>query len=171
MTRLNHCHHQFSHLVMYDSLQPHGLQHTRIPCPSPTPGTCLNSCPSNLWCHPTISSSVACFCSWLQFFPASGSFLMSQFSSSGGQSIGASASASVLPMHIQDWFPLGLTSLISSLSKELSRVYSNTIDHCYHRYLLNQIRLVDHKSLATITGEGKRSCLNVGQENPLPYSI
>ena len=91
---------------------PHGLQHARLPCPSPTPRACSNSCPSSWWCHPTISSSVAPFSSCLQSFPASGSFSMSQFFASGGQSIVASASASVLPMTIQDWFPLELTGLI-----------------------------------------------------------
>ena len=117
---------QFSHSVVSDSLQPHGLQHTRPPCPSLTPTACSQSCPLSRWCHPTISSSVVPFSSWLQSFPASGSFLMSQFFASGGQSIGASASASVLPMNIQDLFPLGLTSLISLQSKGLSRVFSNT---------------------------------------------
>ena len=103
---------QFSHSVMSDSLWPHGLQHTRPPCPSPTPWACSNSCPSSRWCHPTISSFVVPFSSCLQSFPASGSFPVSQFFTSGDQSIGASASASVLPMNIQDWFPLGLTRLI-----------------------------------------------------------
>ena len=97
---------------MSDSLQPHGLQHARLPCPSPTPGDCSNWCPSSRWYHPTISSSVIPF-SCLQPFPASGSFPMGQFFTSDGQSIGAAASASVLPMNIQDWFPLGLTGLIS----------------------------------------------------------
>ena len=117
---------QSSHSVLSDSLWPHGLQHTRLPCPSPTPGACSNLCPLSWWCHPVISSSLVPFSSCLQSFPASGSFPMSQFFALGGQSIGASASASVLPMHIQDWFPLGLTGLISLLSKELSRVFSNT---------------------------------------------
>ena len=116
---------QFSHSVS-DSLQPHGLQQARLPCPSPTPGACSNSHPSSQWCYPTISSSVAPFSSCLQSFPASGSFLMCQFCASGGQSIGASTSASVLPMNIQDWFPLGLTGWISLQSKGLSRVFSNT---------------------------------------------
>ena len=97
---------QFSCSVVSNSLQPHGLQHARLPCPSPTPKVCSNSCQSSQWCHPTISSSVL-FSSCLQSFPASGSFLMSQFFTSGGQSIGVSASAPVLPMNIQDWFPLG----------------------------------------------------------------
>ena len=106
---------QFSHSVVADFLQPHGLQHTRLPCPSPTPRTCSNSCPLSLWCHPTISSSVIPFSSHLQPFPASGSLPMSQFFTSGGQSI--ETSASVLPMNIQGWFPLGLTGLISLQSK------------------------------------------------------
>ena len=93
---------QFSLSVMSDSLWPHGLHHARLPCPSPTPGACSNSCPLSQWCHPTISSSVIPLSSCLQSFPASWSFPMSQFFPSGGQSIGASASASVLPMNIQD---------------------------------------------------------------------
>ena len=105
---------------------PHGLQHTRLPCPSPAPGAYSNSCPSSQQCHPTISSSVVPLSSCLQSFPASGSFLMSQFFTSGGQSIGASASASILPMSIQDLFPLGWTGFISLQSKGLSRVRSNT---------------------------------------------
>ena len=116
----------FSHSVMSDSLQPHGLQHARPPCPSPTPRVYSNSCPLSPWCHPAISSSVIPFSSCLQSFPASGSFQISQFFTSGGQSIGVSASASVLPMNIQDWFPLGWTSWISLQSKGLSRVFPNT---------------------------------------------
>ena len=115
---------QFSRSVISDSLWPHGLQHTRFPCPSPTPGAYSNSCPLSQWHHPTISSSVVTFSSHLQSFSASGSFQMCQFFTSGGQTIGASAS--VLSMHIQDWFPLGWTGWISLLSKELSRVFSNT---------------------------------------------
>ena len=115
---------QFSCSVLSDSLQPHGLQHTRLPCPSPTPRACSNSCPSSWWCHQIISSSVVPVSSCLQSFPASGSFPMSQFFSSGGQSTGVSASASVLPMSIQDWFPLRLTGWISLQSKGLSRVFS-----------------------------------------------
>ena len=107
---------------MSDYLQSHGLQHARLPCPSPTPRACSNSCPSNQWCDPTISSYVIPFSSCLQPFPASGSFLRSQFFASGGQSIGVSASASVPPMNTQDWFPLGLTGWISLQSKGLSRV-------------------------------------------------
>ena len=116
---------QFGPSVVSDSLQPHGLQHARPPCPSPTPGVYSNSCLLSRWCHPTISSSVIPF-SYLRSFPTSGSFQMSQFFESGGQSIGASASASVLPMNIQGWFPLGLTGLISLQFKGLSRVFSST---------------------------------------------
>ena len=104
---------QFSCSAGFDSLWPHGLQHTRPSCPSPTPRDCSNSCPLSQWCHPTISSSVTPFSSHPQFFPAWGSFQMSQSFTSGGQSMGVSASASVLPMNIQDWFPLGWTDLIS----------------------------------------------------------
>ena len=110
---------------MSDSLQPHALQHARFSCPSTTPGGYSNSCSLSQWCHPTISSSVVPFSSHLQSFPASGSFPMSQFFASDGQTIGVSASASVLPMNIQDWFPLGWTGWISLLSKRLSRVFSN----------------------------------------------
>ena len=121
---------QFSRSVVSNSLQPHGLQHARLPCPSPTPGACSNSCPSSRWCHPTISSSVVPFSSCLQMFLASGSFPMSLFFASDGQSIGVSASASVLPMNIQDWFPSGLTGLIS-LKGTLS---ISTIQKCLHPF-------------------------------------
>ena len=107
---------------MSNSLQPHGLQHARPPCPSPTPRACSNSCRSSWWCHPNILSSVILFSSCFRSFPASRSFQMSQFFTSGGQRIRVSASASVLPMNIQDWFPLGLAGLISLLTKGLSRV-------------------------------------------------
>ena len=116
----------FSRSVVSDSLWPHGLQHARLPCPSPSPQVCSDSCPLSRWCHPTISSFVVPFSSCLQSFPASGSFQMSQLFVSGGQSIGVSASTSVLPMNIQDWFPLGWTGWISLQSKGLSRVFSNT---------------------------------------------
>ena len=106
---------------MYNSLPPNGLQHARLPCPPPTPGPCSNSCSLSRWCHPTISSSVIPFSTCLQSFPALGPFLISQLFTSGGQSIGASASASVLPMNIQGWFPLGWTGWISLQSKGLSR--------------------------------------------------
>ena len=115
---------------MSNSLRPHELQHTNPPCPSPTPRVYSNSCPLSRWCHPTISSSVIPFSSCLQSFPASGSFPMSQFFTSGSQRIGFSASASVLPMNIQDWFPLGLTSLISLLFKRFSRVFNTTVQKC-----------------------------------------
>ena len=117
---------QFSLSVMSDSLQPHGLQHARPPCPSPTLGVYSNSCPLSRGFHPTISSSVDLLSSHLQSFPASGSFPVSQFFTSGGQSIGISASTSVLPMNIQDWYSLGWTSWISLQSKGFSRVFSNT---------------------------------------------
>ena len=115
---------QFSHSVVSNSLRPHGLQHARPPCPSPTPGVYSNSCPLNWWCYPTISSSVIPFSSCFQSFPESGAFPRSQFFTSGGQSTGVSALASILPMNIQDWFPLGLTAFISLQSKGLSRVFS-----------------------------------------------
>ena len=117
---------QFSRSVMSDSLQTHGLQHARPPCPSPTPKVHTNPCPLSWWCHPTISSSVIPFSSGPQSFPASGSFQMSQFFVSGGQSIGVSASKSVLPMNTQDWSPLGWTGWFSLQSEGLSRVFSNT---------------------------------------------
>ena len=111
---------QFSHSVVSDSLWPHELQHARPPCPSPTPGVYPNSCPLSRWCHPTISSSVIPFSSCPQSFSASGSFLMSQLFASGGQSIGISASTSILPMNTQDWSPLGWTGWISWQFKGLS---------------------------------------------------
>ena len=117
---------QFSHSVMSDSLWPGGLHHARPPCLSPAPGIYSNLCPLSWWCHSTIASSVVPFSSCLHSFPVSVYFLMSQFFTSGGQSIGASSSALVLPMNIQDWFPLGWTGLISMQSKRLSRVFSNT---------------------------------------------
>ena len=117
---------QFSHSVLSDSLQPHGLQHARLPCPSTNSGAYSNSCPSSRWCHPTISSSVVPFSSFSQSFPALGCFPMSQLFASGCQSIGVSASRSVLPMNTQDWSPLGWTGWISLQSRGLSRVFSNT---------------------------------------------
>ena len=116
---------QFSHSVVSDYLWTHQLQHIRLSCPSPTPGAYSGSCPLSWWCHPTVSSSVVPFSSHLQSFPASGSFPLSQLFASGILSIGDSASASVLPMNIQDWFPLGLTHLILQ-TKGLSRVFSKT---------------------------------------------
>ena len=111
---------QFSCSVVSDSSQPHGLQHARLLCLPPTPRACSNSCSSSQWCHPTISSSVVPFFCHLHSFPESGSFPVSQFFTSGGQNIRASASAPVFPMNIQDWFPLGWTDLISLQSKGLS---------------------------------------------------
>ena len=116
---------KFSHSVMSDSLPPHGAQHTRPPCPSPTPGVYSNSCPLSRWCRPTISSSVVPFSSCPQSFRTSGSFQMSRFFKSGGQSIAVSTSTSVLPMNTQDW-SLGWTGQITLQSKGLSRVFSNT---------------------------------------------
>ena len=130
---------QFSHSVMSNSLWPHELQHARPPCPSPTPGVYLNSCPLSRWCHPTISSSVIPFSSCLLSFPASGSFPMSQFFTSGGQSIGVSASTSVLPMNTQDWFPLGWTGWIPFQSKELSRIFKTTVQK--HQFFCTQLSI------------------------------
>ena len=142
----------FSCSVVLDSLPPRGLQHTRLPCPSPSPGACSNSCPFSWWCHPTILSSVIPFSSHLQSFPASESFQMSQFFASGGQSIGASALASVLPKNIQDWFPLGLTGLNSLQFKVLSRVFSSTTIG-KHQFLSTQpccAQLLTHKNCGII---------------------
>ena len=131
---------QFSRSVVSNSWRPHGLQHTRPPCPSPTPRVYTNSCPSSQWCHPIISSSVVPFSSCPQSFPASGSFQMSQFFASGGQSIGVSASASVLAMNTQDWFPLGWTGWISLQSKGLPKVFSNTTVQ-KHQFFSTQLSL------------------------------
>ena len=131
---------QFSRSVVSDSLQPHGLQHTRLPCPSPTPRIYSNSRLLSQWCHPTISSSVIPFSSCLQSFPASVSFQMSQLFASDGLSIGASASTLVLPMNIQTWFPLGWTGWISLQLKGLSRVFSNTIVQ-KHQFFSTQLSL------------------------------
>ena len=137
---------------MPDSLQPHGLQHTRLPCPSPSPGVCSDSCPLSPWCHPTISLSVTPFSSCPQSFPASGSLPMSQLFASGDQTIGASALASVLPMIIQGWFPLGLTGLISILPKGLSRVFSSTTVR-KHQFFSTQPSLLPDSHLYTTTGK------------------
>ena len=131
---------QFSRSVMADSLRPHELQHARPPCLSPTPGVHSNSCPSSQWCHPAISSSVVPFSSWPQSLPASELFSMSQLFPSGGQSIGVSALASVLPMNTQDWSPLEWTGWISLQSKELSRVFSNTTVQ-KHQFFHTQLSL------------------------------
>ena len=139
---------QFSYSVVSDSLQHHGLQHARFPCPSPTPEACSNSCPLSQWFHPTISSSFVPFSSCLRSFPASGSFPVSQFFTSDGQSIEVSASALVLPMNIQDWFPLGLIGLISLLPKGLSRVFSNTTVQ-KHQFFGAQLSLESHPYMTT----------------------
>ena len=142
---------QFSHSVMSDSLWPHGLQHARLPCPSLTPRAYSNSCPSSQWCHPTISSSVVPF-SHLQFFPTSGSFPRGQSFTSGGQSLGVSASSSVLPMNIQDWLPLGLTGWISLQSKGLLRIFSNTTDQ-KHQFFSAQLYLWSNSHIHTRLGK------------------
>ena len=139
---------QFSHSVVSNSLRPHGLQHSSPPCPSLTPGAYSNSGTSSRWCHPTISCSVIPFSSCLQSLPASGSFLMSQFFTSGGQSIGVSALASVLPMNIQDWFPLGWTSWISLQSNGFSRVFSNTTVQ-KHQFFCAQLSLWSNSHIHT----------------------
>ena len=139
---------QFSRSVMSDSLRPHGLQHARPPCPSPTPTVHPNPCPLSQWCHPTISSSVVLFSSCPQSFPASGYFQMSQLFTSGGQSIGVSASTSILPMNIQDWFPLGWTGWISLQSKGLSRVFSNTTVQ-KHQFFSTQLSLDSNSHIHT----------------------
>ena len=139
---------QFSCSVMSDSLWPHGLQHTRPPCPSQTAGVCSNSCPLSWWCHPTISSSVIPFSSCLQSFPASGSFPMSQLFASGGHNIGVSASALVHPMNIQDWFHLEWTSWISLQSQGLSRVFSNTTAQ-KHQFFSTQLSLWSNSHIHT----------------------
>ena len=122
----------FSCSVLSNSLQPHGRQHARLSCPSPSPGVHPKSCPLSQWCHPTTSSSVSPFSSCLQSFSVSEPFPMRQFFTSGSQSFGVSALASVLPKNVQDWFPLGLTGLISLQSKGLSRVFSNTTSEVKH---------------------------------------
>ena len=134
---------------MSDSLWPHGLQDTRLPCPTPTPRACSNSCPSSLWWHPTVSSSIVPFSYCLQSFLASGSFPISQFFASGGQGIGDSASASVLPMNIQDWFPLGWTGWISLHSKGLSRVFSNTTVQKHQFFITQVIVQLSHPYMTT----------------------
>ena len=131
---------QFSCSFVSDSLWSYGVQHARTPCASPTPEACSDSCPSSWWCHPTILSSVVPFSSRLQSFPASESFPMSWFFASGGQSIGVSASASVLPMNTQDWFPLGWTGWISLQYIGLSRVFSSTAVQ-KHQFFGSQLAL------------------------------
>ena len=130
---------QFSRSVMSDSLRPHESQHTRPPYPSPTPGVHSDSRPSSWWCHPAISSSVVPFFSCPQSLPASGAFPMSQLFTWGGQSIGVSASASVLPTNTQDWSPLGWTGWTSLQSKGLSRVFSNTTAQMHQFFALSPL--------------------------------
>ena len=139
---------QFSCSVVSHSLQPHGLQHAKLPCPSPTPGAHANSCPSSRWCHPTISPSVVPFYSHLKSFPASGSFPMRQFFASIVQNMRVSASASVLPMNTQDWFPLGWTGWISLQAKGLSRVFSNTTVQ-KHQFFSAQLSLWSNSHIQT----------------------
>ena len=137
---------------MSNFLQPHGLQHSRPPCSSPTPGVYPNSCPLSQWCHPTISSSVTPFPAYPQSFPASGSLQISQLFTSGGQSIGVSASASVLPMNTQDWSPLGWTSWISLQSKGRSRVSSNTTVQ-KHQFFSAELSSQSNSHLYMTTGK------------------
>ena len=144
---------------LYPTMQPHGLQHTRPPYLSPSPRACSNSCPLSQWCHPTILSSVVPFPSCPQKFPASGPFLMSQHLASGSQSTGASASASVLPINIQDRFPLGLTHWIFLQSKELSRVFSNTTVQ-KHRFFGAQLSLWSNFNIHTWLLERPKLWLN-----------
>ena len=132
-----------SRSVLSEALRPHGLQHARLPSPSPTPRACSNSCPSSQWCHPTISSFVILFFSRLQSFPAPGSFPMSQFFASSGQSTWVSAPASVLTMNIQDWFPLEWTGWISLQSKRLSRVFSNYRHQVYSTPSTEELMLLN----------------------------
>ena len=133
---------------MFNTLQPHGLQHARLPCPSLSPRVCSDSRPLSWWCHPTISSSVTPFTSFPQYFPASGSFPMSLLFTLSGQSIGVSASASVLPMNIQDWFTLGWTGWISLQSKRFSRVFSSTTVW-KHQFLGAQLCLWSNSHICT----------------------
>ena len=143
---------QFSHSFVSHSLWPHVLQHTRVPCPSPIPEAHSNSCPSNWWCHPIISSSVIPFTSYLQSFPTSGSFQMSLCFTSGGQSIGVSASVPVFPKNIQDWFSLGWTGWISLQSKGLSRVFSSSIVQ-KHQFFGAQLSLRSNSHPYITTGK------------------
>ena len=139
---------QFSHSSVSDSLWPHGLQYARLPCPSPTPRACSNSRAPSQWCHPTISSSIVSFSSHLQSFPGSGSFPRGQFFTSGGQSLGVSASPSILPMNIQVWLTLGLTGWILLQSKGLLRIFSNTTDQ-KHQFFSAQLSLWSNSHIHT----------------------
>ena len=160
----------FSRSLVYNYLWPHGRQHTRLPCPSPTPRACSNWCSSSRQCHPTISSSVIPFSSCLQSFPASGSFQMSQFFTSCAKVLGVSASASVLPMNIQDWFPLGWAGWISLQSRGLSRVFYNTTVQ-KHQFFGTQLSLYSNSHIHT----GKSIALTrwtvVGKVMPLLFNM
>ena len=160
---------------MSDSLRPHGLQYAKPLCPSPTPRVYSNSCPLSRWCHPTISSSVTSFSSHLQSFPASGSFPVGQFFASGGQSIGVSASTSVLSMNIQDWFPLGSTDLISLQSKGLSRVFSNTTVQKHQFFGRSFLKSPDpgpeHRTLHLRAGMGLTAAWSSGPKIELIYKL
>ena len=148
---------QFSHSVVSDSLRPHESQHTRPPCPSPTPGVYSNPCSSSRWCYPAISSSVVPFSSCPQSLQSSGTFAMSQLFAWGGQSTGVSASISVLPMNTQDWSPLGWTSWISLQSKGLSRVFSNTT---VQKHQFSSARLLHSLTLTSIHDHWKNHSLD-----------
>ena len=150
---------QFSRSVVSNFLRPHEPQHAMPPCPLPAPRVHPNPCPLSQWCHPTISSSVVPFSSCPQSFPASGSFPMRQFFASGGQSIGVSASASVLPMNIQDWFPLGWTGLISLKPKGLSRVFSNTTVQ-KHQFFSTQLKFIYTPTLSSVYDYWKNHSLD-----------
>ena len=147
---------QFSCSVVSDSLHPHRLQHARLPCPSPIPGAYSNSCPSHWWCHPTISSSVVPLSSHLQLFPASG-FQRSQFFTSDGQSIGVSASTTVLPRNIQDWLPLGWTNWISSETKGL---WSLLQQHSFKKSIFSALSFLYNPTLTSIHDYWKGHSLN-----------
>ena len=156
---------QFSSVtVMSDSLRPHESQHARPPCPSPTPGVHSNSCPSSWWCHPAISSSVVPFSSCPQSLPASGSFQMSQFFASGGQSIGISALASALPMNIQDWFPLGLTGWIFYAWLLLNKVTHLKIQYILAIVYCSFLRTWDFPG----GSDSKESACNAGDLGSIP---
>ena len=160
----------FSHSVMADSLQPQGLQHTRLPWPSLSPWVYPNSCPLSQWCHPAISSSVIPFSSCPQSFPAAGSFPISWLFASSGQSIGASVS--VLPMNIHSWFPLGLTGLISLLSERLSKVFSSTAVH-KHRFFGAQPFLLSSSHIHTwlLEQSWEARCVGISSYEGLPLPL
>ena len=172
-SKLNYLFSQFSCSVVSDSLWPHEPQHTRPPCPSPTPGVYPNPCPLSRWCHPTISSSVIPFSSCPQSFPASGSFPMSQLFTSNDQSIGVSVSTSFLPTNTQDWSLLGWSDWISSQSKGLSGVFSNTRVE-KHQFFSSVLSFLYSPTLTTIyfpgDSDGKASAYNTGDLGSIPGS-